>query len=57
MTIEAGVLAEAGNADRDGVSRRARTTYLPPMVSTAQQDTGFSAGARMASPVRRLKQA
>ena len=28
-----------------------------PMVSTDQQATGFNAGARTASPVRRLKQA
>lgn len=57
MTIDAGVSAASGNTGGDGVSRRARTTYLSPMHSTVQQSTGFSAGARMASPVRKLKQA
>ena len=34
-----------------------RTKSLPPLVSTFQELTGSSAGARSASPVRRLKQA
>jgi hypothetical protein len=33
------------------------TIAVPPRRSTCQQASGFSAGARSASPVRRLKQA
>jgi hypothetical protein len=34
-----------------------RTKTLPPLVSTFHELTGSSAGARSASPLRRLKQA
>jgi len=56
MTIESGRFA-GRDFVAPGMAIFSRTKALLPMRSTRQQSIGSSAGARNASPVRRLKQA
>jgi hypothetical protein len=57
ITTDRGVPPGAAAGRRAALSRFSLTKALPSRCSTRQQETGFSAGARSASPVRRLKQA